>query len=61
MRQAIWGSSAWLPPALNRAKTQRACVLRPPERGGAGCQLKNAHDRSTVIHLGRRLHMRYIP
>ena len=29
-----------LPPALNRAKAQHACVLRPPERGGAGCQLK---------------------
>ena len=27
-----------LPPALNRAKAQHACVLRPPERGGAGCQ-----------------------
>ena len=28
----------FLPPALNRAKAQHACVLRPPERGGAGCQ-----------------------
>ena len=27
-----------MPPALNRAKAQHACVLRPPERGGAGCQ-----------------------
>ena len=27
-----------LTPALNRAKAQHACVLRPPERGGAGCQ-----------------------
>ena len=32
--------SGFLPPALNRAKAQHACVLRPPERGGAGCQLK---------------------
>ena len=31
-------SRAFLPPALNRAKAQHACVLRPPERGGAGCQ-----------------------
>ena len=29
----------WLPPALNRAKAQHACVLRPPERGGVGCQI----------------------
>ena len=49
----------FLPPALNRAKAQHACVLRPPERGGggAGCQLKNAHDRHTAIHLGCRLHI----
>ena len=44
--------TTFLPPALNRAKAQHACVLRPPERGGAGCQLKNAHDRHTAIHLG---------
>ena len=31
-------SELLLPPALNRAKAQHACVLRPPERGGAGCQ-----------------------
>ena len=44
----------FLPPALNRAKAQHACVLRPPERGGAGCQSKkkNAHDRHNAIHLG---------
>ena len=32
------GFCGLLPPALNRAKAQHACVLRPPERGGAGCQ-----------------------
>ena len=26
------------PPRSARAKAQHACVLRPPERGGAGCQ-----------------------
>ena len=31
-------SRPFLPPALNRAKAQHACVLRPPERGGASCQ-----------------------
>ena len=27
------------PPRSTRAKAQHACVLRPPERGGAGCKL----------------------
>jgi len=27
------------PPRSTRVKAQNACVLRPPERGGAGCQL----------------------
>ena len=54
-------TSPYCPPALNRAKAQHACVLRPPERGGggAGCQLKNAHDRHTAIYLGGRLHMQH--
>ena len=26
------------PPRSTRAKAQHACVLRPPERGGPGCQ-----------------------
>ena len=29
---------AFCPPRSTRAKAQHACVLRPPERGGAGCQ-----------------------
>ena len=48
-----------LPPALNRAKAQHACVLCPPERGGAGCQL----IRPCQAHrppLGR-FHMHDIP
>ena len=34
-----WLSHIFLPPALNRAKAQHACVLRLPERGGAGGEI----------------------
>ena len=40
-------------PALNRAKAQHACVLRPPERGGAGRQLiRPCAGKPPSIHLG---------
>ena len=38
--RSVWTRRACLPPALNRSKAQHACVLRPTERGEAGCQLK---------------------
>ena len=52
----------FLPPALNRAKAQNACVLRPPERGGAGCQflIKTPMTGAPPSTAGLRLHMWYI-
>ena len=40
----LYVGESLLPPALNRAKAQHACVLRPPERGGAGCQFSAAKN-----------------
>ena len=37
-RNLVRRQACFLPPALNRAKAQHACVLRLPECGGAGCQ-----------------------
>ena len=54
--------TCFLPPALNRAKAQHACVLRPPERGGAGCQflIKTPMTGIPSSTAGLRLHMWYI-